>query len=182
MRKKNVQNMGDNRLDKYKVEKTCDIQIEQEPDQVKKQEKYNQYVKQITPTYPLPLNMLKAFLIGGCICLVGQILTNAGLRAELDLMAARTWTSILLVLISVILTGLNLYGPLAQFGGAGALVPITGFANGVASSAHEYVAEGQVYGIGAQIFNIAGPVILYGIFTSWVLGVIYWIGKCLGVA
>ena len=83
--------------------------------------------------------------------------------------------SILLVFLSVLLTGLNLYKPLAKYGGAGALVPITGFANGVCASAVEFQKEGQVFGIGCQIFKIAGPVILYGIFSSWVLGLIYWL-------
>lgn len=78
-----------------------------------------------------------------------------------------------LILISCVLTALNLYAPLANWGGAGALVPITGFANGVCSSACEFQVEGQVFGIGCQIFRIAGPVILYGIFSSWLLGVIY---------
>jgi len=87
----------------------------------------------------------------------------------------------ILVLGSIILTGLNLYQKLAKFGGAGALVPITGFANGVASSAIEFQAEGEVFGVGCQIFTIAGPVVLYGIFTSWVLGVIYWGLKMFGV-
>lgn len=77
--------------------------------------------------------------------------------------------------VSVILTGLNIYPKLAKFGGAGTLVPITGFANSVAASAIEYQKEGQVFGIGCKIFTIAGPVILYGIFSSWVLGLIYWI-------
>ena len=80
----------------------------------------------------------------------------------------------LLVLASAILTGFTLYAPLVKVGGAGALVPITGFANSVASAAVEYQKEGQVYGIGCKIFTIAGPVILYGIFSSWVLGLIYW--------
>ena len=83
--------------------------------------------------------------------------------------------SILLVFLSDLLTGLNLYKPLAKYGGAGALVPITGFANGVCASAVEFQKEGQVFGIGCQIFKIAGPVILYGIFSSWVLGLIYWL-------
>ena len=81
----------------------------------------------------------------------------------------------LLVLMSVILTGCNIYPEIAKWGGAGALVPITGFANSVAAPAIEFQKEGQVFGIGCKIFNIAGPVILYGIFTSWVLGVIYWL-------
>jgi stage V sporulation protein AC len=92
---------------------------------------------------------------------------------------AGSWCSLLLVLLSVLLTGMNLYQKLAKFGGAGTLVPITGFANSVAAPAVEYKKEGQVFGIGCKIFTIAGPVILYGIFTSWVLGLGYWIlTKC----
>ena len=82
----------------------------------------------------------------------------------------------LLVLLSVILTGVGIYPQLAKWGGAGALVPITGFANSVAAPAIEYKKEGQVFGIGCKIFTIAGPVILYGIFTSWGLGLLYWLG------
>ena len=88
---------------------------------------------------------------------------------------APVWCSLILVFISVVLTSLNLYAPLANWGGAGALVPITGFANGVCSSACEFQVEGQVFGIGCQIFKIAGPVILYGIFSSWFIGLLYWI-------
>ena len=120
---------------------------------------YHAYVSQVTPSYSLTLNMLKAFLVG------------------LDQMNAGKWTSVILVLISVILTGLNIYPTIAKFGGAGALVPITGFANGVAAPAIEFKKEGQVFGIGSQIFSIGGPVILYGIFTSWLLGLVYWIWK-----
>ena len=79
------------------------------------------------------------------------------------------------------LTGFNIFPSIAKFGGAGALVPITGFANGVAAPAIEYKKEGQVFGIGCKIFTIAGPVILYGIFTSWILGLIYWILKMVGI-
>ena len=91
------------------------------------------------------------------------------------------WTSVILILISVILTGFNLYSRIAKWGGAGALVPITGFANSVAAPAIEYQKEGQVMGIGCKIFTIAGPVILYGIVISWALGLIYWIGRIIGV-
>ena len=86
----------------------------------------------------------------------------------------------ILVACSVILTGFNLYGSIAKLGGAGALVPITGFANSVAAPCIEYQKEGQVFGIGVKVFTIAGPVILYGIVTSWALGLIYWIGTCFG--
>ena len=87
----------------------------------------------------------------------------------------------LLVLLSVILTGFNIFPGIAKWGGAGALVPITGFANSVVAPAIEYKAEGQIFGIGCKIFTIAGPVILYGILSSWVLGVIYWIGGVMGI-
>ncbi len=142
---------------------------------VEKQENYKKYVNEKTPKNNVYFNMLKAFLVGGGICLVGQVILNYWKEQGVKDDIAASWTSLLLVLISVILTGLNLYGPLAQWGGAGALVPITGFANSVAAPAIEYQKEGQVFGIGAKIFTIAGPVILYGIFTSWVLGVVYWI-------
>lgn len=99
----------------------------------------------------------------------------------LDKETAASWCSMLLVLISVLMTGFNLYPKLVEWGGGGALVPITGFANSVASAAIEYQKEGQVFGIGCKIFTIAGPVILYGIFTSWVLGLVYWIGTLLQV-
>lgn len=144
-------------------------------------EEYQTYVKEKTPTSNLFANMVKAFLVGGIICVVGQVILNyckdLGMKEEM----AGSWSSLLLVLLSVILTGFNIYPKFAQWGGAGALVPITGFANSVAAPAIEYKKEGQVFGIGCKIFTIAGPVVLYGIFTSWVLGVIYWIGTTMGI-
>ncbi len=139
------------------------------------QKKYNDYVKQITPTHNLWLNMLKAFVTGGIICCIGQFILNTAVSYGLDKDTAGSWCSMLLILLSIILTGLNIYPSIANWGGAGALVPITGFANGVAAPAIEFQKEGQVFGIGCKIFTIAGPVILYGIFSSWVVGVIYWI-------
>ena len=94
--------------------------------------------------------------------------------------AAGSLCSLILVLLSVILTGFNIYPSIVKWGGAGALVPITGFANSVAAPAIEFKKEGQVFGVGCKIFTIAGPVILYGVFTSWALGVVYWIGKVVG--
>ena len=151
------------------------------PIQQEKQKKYQEYVKQITPTHNLPLNMGKAFVTGGIICLVGQFILNFAKSRGLDSEMAGTWCSVTLILISVILTGLNIYPKIGKFGGAGALVPITGFANSVAASAIEYKAEGQVFGIGCKIFTIAGPVIIYGIMSSWILGVIYYIFEAIGV-
>ena len=139
------------------------------------QKKYNDYVKQVTPTHNLWWNMAKAFVTGGIICCIGQFILNVCENYGLDQKTSGSWCSMLLILLSVLLTGLNLYPSIANWGGAGALVPITGFANGVCSSAVEFQKEGQVFGIGCQIFKIAGPVILYGIFSSWVLGLIYWI-------
>ena len=125
---------------------------------------------------------LKAFLVGGAICVLGQVILNIFAGYGLNKEDAATVCTILLVLLSAVLTGLNIYPRIAKFGGAGALVPITGFANSVAAPAIEFQKEGQVFGIGCKIFTISGPVILYGIFSSWVLGVIYWVGKMLGVA
>lgn len=147
----------------------------------KKQQEYQKYVKQVTPTHNLFLNMAKAFVTGGLICVVGQFILNWGERIGLEKDIAGSWCSLWLVLLSVLLTGLNVYQKLAKFGGAGTLVPITGFANSVASPAIEYKKEGQVFGIGCKIFTIAGPVILYGIVTSWLLGAGYWILKLVGV-
>ncbi len=146
-----------------------------------KNQAYQDYVKKVTPTHSLGMNMLKAFLIGGAICVIGQIIINVCKAQGMDKDTAGSWCSLLLVLLSVILTGLNVYPRLAKAGGAGTLVPITGFANSVAAPAIEFQKEGQVFGIGCKIFTIAGPVILYGIFTSWVLGAGYWILKTVGV-
>ena len=150
--------------------------------QQQKEQEYRQHVDQVTPTYSLPLQMLKAFIVGGIICLIGQFILNyATNRMGLDKETAASWCSMLLVLLSVLLTGFNLYQKLVKWGGGGALVPITGFANSIASAAIEYQKEGQVFGIGCKIFTIAGPVILFGIVTSWVLGIIYWIGTMIGM-
>ena len=148
----------------------------------KKNQEYNEYVKQVTPTHSLPANMAKAFVVGGIICMIGQFILNMATGSfKLDKETAAGWCSMILVLLSVLLTGLNIYPRIANWGGAGALVPITGFANSVAAPAIEFQKEGQVFGIGCKIFTIAGPVILYGIFTSWLLGLVYWIGKLIGV-
>ena len=148
-------------------------------DKSKKVKKYEKYVKEKTPVHSLPKNMVKAFITGGAICLLGQVILNYCNNLGLDKETSGSWCSLMLILISVLLTGLNIYPLLAKWGGAGALVPITGFANSVAAPAIEYKKEGQVMGIGCKIFTIAGPVILYGIVTSWVLGILYWLGKIL---
>lgn len=153
--------------------------MEREGKQKQIEKEYGEKVKQYTPTHSLPKEMLKAFLVGGTICMVGQIITQIGMNYGLNKEDAGTVCTITLILISVLLTGFNIYPSLAKFGGAGALVPITGFANSVAAPAIEFQKEGQVFGIGCKIFTISGPVILYGILISWILGVIYWIGTIL---
>ena len=141
-----------------------------------KQQEYEKYVKSVTPTHSLPLQMLKAFLVGGIICVIGQFILNTATNTfGLDKQTAGSWCSLILVLSSALLTGFNIYPSIVKWGGAGALVPITGFANSVAAPAIEFQKEGQVFGIGCKIFTIAGPVILYGIFSSWLLGLGYWI-------
>jgi stage V sporulation protein AC len=138
---------------------------------------YQDYVKLVTPTHNIWSQMLRAFICGGLICTLGQWLLNYFKGLGMEATVAGSVCSLILILVGVILTGLGLYYKIVRFGGAGALVPITGFANSVAAPAIEYQAEGQVFGVGCKIFTIAGPVILYGIFTSWLLGVIYYILK-----
>ena len=112
-----------------------------------KQKQYQDYVKQVTPTHSLPVQMARAFLVGGLICVLGQAILNYAAAAGLDQKTAGSFCSLILVLISVILTGLNVYPSITKWGGAGALVPITGFANSVAAPAIEFKKEGQVFGI-----------------------------------
>lgn len=146
-----------------------------------KKKEYQDYVEKNSPKTNLAVQMAKAFVMGGLICCLGQLIVNVAQDSfGLDKDTAASWCSMLLILLSAVLTGFNIYGGLVKWGGAGALVPITGFANSVVSSAIEYKTEGQVFGIGTKIFTIAGPVILFGIVTSWGLGVIYWIGKIVG--
>ncbi len=141
----------------------------------KRQKQYEDYVKKKTPVHNVYLNMIKAFITGGIICTVGQGIYNYCDMLALSKDDCSSWTSLMLILLSIILTGIGLYPKIAKWGGAGALVPITGFANSVAAPAIEYKKEGQIFGIGCKIFTIAGPVILYGIFTSSLLGLFYWI-------
>lgn len=145
-------------------------------------QEYNQYVEAVTPKHSCFKNCVNAFIVGGLICTLGQFIINI-LTSNLDVTKedASAWTSVILVLLSVLLTGFNLYKKLAKFGGAGALVPITGFANSVAAPTIEYQKEGEVFGKGVKVFTIAGPVILFGILTGWAVGLIYWILTITGI-
>ena len=136
---------------------------------------YAEYVKNRSPKSPLGKDLLLSFLVGGSICCLGQALVKLygalGFSAE----DAGTWSSVTLVFLSALFTGLGLYRKLAQHAGAGTLVPITGFANAVSAPAVEFKSEGFILGVGAKMFTIAGPVIVYGVVASVVYGVIYWL-------
>lgn len=137
-------------------------------------EQYNEYVKQKTPNSKIFVNCIKAFIIGGLICVIGQLILNFFLKkANVDEESAAASASIVLVFLGALLTGLNIYPKIAKHAGAGTIVPITGFANSVVSPALEAKTEGFVLGVGAKIFTIAGPVILYGILASVVAGLCY---------
>jgi stage V sporulation protein AC len=133
---------------------------------------YQAYVKEKAPKSPLWKDLALAFVIGGAICVVGQLIMNGWMAAGLDKEDAGTATSCSLVFLSALLTGLNLYSKLARYGGAGTLVPITGFANAVVSPAIDFKSEGFVTGMAAKMFLIAGPVIVFGTLASVVYGVI----------
>ena len=133
---------------------------------------YNRYVARLAKKSPLGKDLLNSFLIGGLICVVGQLILNGYTALELSEQDAAAATSVSLVFLSAVLTALSVYDDLAKIAGAGTLVPITGFANAVVSSAIEFKAEGFVTGMAAKMFIIAGPVIVYGTVASVLYGVI----------
>lgn len=140
-------------------------------------EEYQKYVKSIAPKSPIVKDTLFAFVIGGGICVVGQLIQNGWTATGLGKEEAGTATAMTLVLISALLTGLNLYNKIARFGGAGTLVPITGFANAVVSPAIDFKSEGFITGMAAKMFQIAGPVIVFGTLASVVYGVVLMLMK-----
>ena len=138
-------------------------------------EEYGKLVKDMSPKSPIVKDCFNAFWIGGLICAIGQVFLNFYTARGLNETDAGTATSITLVAISALLTGLSLYDNIAKYAGAGTLVPITGFANAISAPAIEFKTEGWVLGLGAKMFTIAGPVIVYGTVASVVYGFIYWI-------
>ena len=139
------------------------------------EKEYEKLVESRSPRSPMGKDCFHAFWIGGLICTVGQLIMNGFLALDLEKTDASTATSMCLVALSALLTGLSLYDDIAKKAGAGTLVPITGFANAVAAPAIEFKTEGFVLGVGAKMFTIAGPVIVYGVSASVVYGFIYWI-------
>ena len=129
----------------------------------------------MAPKSPIVKDCFNAFWIGGLICCIGQLILNGYVALGLDKTDAGTATSMTLVVLSALLTGLSLYDNIAKYAGAGTLVPITGFANAIAAPAVEFKTEGFILGVGAKMFTIAGPVIVYGVSASVVYGIIYWI-------
>ncbi len=139
------------------------------------EKEYGKFVSDLCPKSPILRDCAFAFLVGGLICALGQLIMNGYDALGLDETNASTATSMTLVALSAFFTGLSLYDNLAKFAGAGTLVPITGFANAIAAPAVEFKTEGFILGVGAKMFTIAGPVIVYGVSASVVYGFIYWI-------
>ncbi|MDR0928745.1 MAG: stage V sporulation protein AC [Oscillospiraceae bacterium] len=144
-------------------------------------QRYSELVKKLTPKSPLGQGLLRAFWVGGVICIIGQLIHEAGSAwLHLDEKAAGAFTSIAMVFLGSFLTGLGLYDRIGKYAGGGSIVPITGFANSIVASAMEFRREGLVMGVGARLFQVAGPVLVYGVGSSVIVGVIAWIVMQLG--
>jgi len=137
------------------------------------QKEYQKYVDQKSPNSPIIKNCFNAFWVGGLICTIGQFIIEICKYRGLNDETSATITSIILIFLSSFLTALNLFNRIGKFAGAGSLVPITGFANSIVSPAIEYKSEGYVMGVGAKMFTVAGPVLVYGISTSILVGIVY---------
>ena len=139
------------------------------------EKEYGKLVDGMSPRSPMGWDCLKAFVTGGLICTLGQVFINCYTQWGLEKQDAGTAASMTLVVLAAVLTGLSLYDDIAKHGGAGTLVPITGFANAIAAPAVEFQTEGMILGTAAKMFTIAGPVIVYGVSASVVYGFVYWI-------
>ena len=138
---------------------------------------YQNYVDKKTPNSPIFKNCFNAFWVGGLICAIGQVINSYCILKGFDIQISGTIVSIILIGISAFLTGLNFFNKIGKFAGAGSLIPITGFANSIVSPAMEYKSEGYVMGVGAKMFTVAGPVLVYGISSSIIVGILYFIFK-----
>lgn len=138
-------------------------------------DRYSQLVDRLSPKSKMGQGLFRAFVVGGIICALGQGFIEIGLRLlDMTVSAATTFGSVMIVLITAVLTGVGVFDKIGQYGGAGAFVPISGFANAMVSPAMEFTREGLVLGLGGKLFSIAGPVLVWGVSTSVVFGVIYW--------
>lgn len=140
---------------------------------IQSKEEYQTYVDQKTPNSPILKNCFNAFWVGGLICSIGQIIFEICKTRGVDETTSYTIVSMILVFCSAFLTGLNVFNKIGKFAGAGSLIPITGFANSIVSPAMEYKSEGYVMGVGAKMFTVAGPVLVYGISSSIIVGIVY---------
>lgn len=140
---------------------------------IETKKEYQEYVDKKSPNSPIIKNCFNAFWVGGLICSIGQIIFNYCKYRGMDVQMSNTIVSIILIGISAFLTGLNLFNRIGKFAGAGSLVPITGFANSIVSPAMEYKSEGYVMGVGGKMFTVAGPVLVFGISASIVVGILY---------
>lgn len=140
-------------------------------------DQYKDYVEEKSKKSPIFKDVLLAFISGGVICIIGQIIMNIFLYYNVEKESAAAFTSIILIFIGAFLTSINVYSTIGKYCGAGSAIPITGFSNSIVSPAIEFKTEGRILGLGANMFKIAGPVLIYGISTSVIVGFIYWIIK-----
>jgi len=140
-------------------------------------DQYKDYVEEKAKKSPIFKDVLLAFISGGVICIIGQIIMNIFLYYNVEKESAAAFTSIILIFIGAFLTSINVYSTIGKYCGAGSAIPITGFSNSIVSPAIEFKTEGRILGLGANMFKIAGPVLVYGISTSVIVGFIYWIIK-----
>ena len=148
---------------------------------IETQKKYQEYVDKKSPNSPILKNCFNAFWVGGLICTFGQIISLVCKARGLDEATSGTIVSIILIAISAFLTGLNIFNKIGKFAGAGSLVPITGLANSIVAPSIEYKSEGYVMGVGSKMFTIAGPVLVFGICSSIIVGIIYLIFNTQGI-
>ena len=142
-------------------------------DPLETKQTYQNYVDKKSPNSPIFKNCFNAFWVGGLICTIGQVILNICKERGFDTQSSSTIVSILLIGFSAFLTGLNLFNKIGKFAGAGSLIPITGFANSIVSPAMEYKSEGYVMGVGGKMFTVAGPVLVFGISASILVGIVY---------
>lgn len=140
---------------------------------IETKQSYQNYVNKKSPNSPILKNCFNAFWVGGLICTIGQIIMNICKERGFDQNLSGTIVSIILIGISAFLTGVNIFNKIGKFAGAGSLIPITGFANSIVSPAMEYKSEGYVMGVGGKMFTVAGPVLVFGISTSIIVGIVY---------
>lgn len=146
-------------------------------DKIITKSEYQDYVNKKSPDSPIYQNLIWAFIIGGIICVIGQVFRNFFVSKGFSVTTVSNLTSITMIFIGALLTGLNVYDDIGKRAGAGSIVPITGFANSIVSPAMEFKSEGFVLGVGAKMFVIAGPVLVYGISTSVIIGILYFLLK-----